>query len=146
MESGAFQVFLAEASRIPRTLQEIGRLREVTYRRVGEGTGRALDLDVFDDRYLHLFSWDRQQRQVVGAYRIGPTDRIVATHDVGGLYTRTLFRYDERLIARLTPALELGRSFVRPNTRGTTTPFSFCGKASAGSWRGTPSIGSCSAP
>jgi len=114
VESGAFQVFLAEASRIPLTLREIGRLREVTYRRVGEGTGRELDLDVFDDRYLHLFSWDRQQRQVVGAYRIGPTDRIIATHGVDGLYTRTLFRYDERLIARLTPALELGRSFVRP--------------------------------
>jgi putative hemolysin len=113
VDAGGFQVFLAEARQIPHTLQEIGRLREVTYRAVGEGTGGQLDLDAFDDRYLHLFSWDRQQKRVVGAYRIGPTDRIIATHGIDGLYTRTLFRYDERLIARLSPALELGRSFVR---------------------------------
>ena len=113
VESGTFQVFLAEASQVPATLQEIGRLRAVTYRAIGEGTGRQLDLDVFDDQYLHLFSWERERQQIVGAYRIGRTDRIMATDGVAGLYTRTLFRYDERLIARLSPALELGRSFVR---------------------------------
>ena len=113
VESGAFQVFLAEAGRIPATLGEIGRLRELTYRAIGEGTGRLLDLDSFDERYLHVFSWDRKRKQIVGAYRIGRTDRIMATAGVDGLYTRTLFRYDERLIARLSPALELGRSFVR---------------------------------
>jgi putative hemolysin len=114
LESGAFQVFGAEARHIPSALREIGRLREVAYRAVGEGTGRTLDLDAFDERYLHLFSWDREQRRIVGAYRIGQTDRIVAAEGVSGLYTRTLFRYDERLIARLSPALELGRSFIRP--------------------------------
>jgi putative hemolysin len=113
IESGAFQVFLAEAGEIPATLREIGRLREVTYRAVGEGTGRDLDLDDFDDRYLHLFCWDRERRCLIGAYRIGRTDRIMATHGLAGLYTGTLFRYDERLISRLSPALELGRSFVR---------------------------------
>jgi putative hemolysin len=113
VESGAFQVFVAEAHRVPAALREIGRLRELTYRAVGEGTGRQLDLDSFDDRYLHLFSWDRQRKRIVGAYRIGRTDRIMATAGVDGLYTRTLFRYDERLVARLSPALELGRSFVR---------------------------------
>ena len=113
VESGAFQVFCTEATQIPSALHEIGRLREVTYRAVGEGTGRSVDLDAFDDRYLHLFSWDRDRRQIVGAYRIGRTDRIMATRGVEGLYTRTLFRYDERLIARLSPALELGRSFIR---------------------------------
>jgi putative hemolysin len=113
VDSGAFQVFVAEAHRVPAALREIGRLRELTYRAVGEGTGRQLDLDSFDDRYLHLFSWDRQRKRIVGAYRIGRTDRIMATAGVDGLYTRTLFRYDERLITRLSPALELGRSFVR---------------------------------
>ena len=113
VESGAFQVFCAQAKQIPAALEEIGRLREVTYRAVGEGTGRNLDLDPFDERYLHLFSWDRERRQIVGAYRIGRTDRIMASHGVDGLYTRTLFRYDQRLVARLSPALELGRSFVR---------------------------------
>lgn len=113
VESGEYQVFLAAASQIPSALKEIGRLRERTYRAIGEGTGRTLDVDSFDDNYLHLFLWDRAQSQIVGAYRIGLTDRIMATRGVDGLYTRTLFRYDERLIARLTPALELGRSFVR---------------------------------
>ncbi len=113
VESRAFQVFVADARQIPTALREIGRLRELTYRAVGEGTGRSVDLDGFDDRYVHLFSWDRDRRQIVGAYRIGRTDRLLAAHGVEGLYTRTLFRYDERLIARLSPALELGRSFVR---------------------------------
>jgi len=113
VDGGGFQVFLAEAHRVPAALHEIGRLRELTYRAVGEGTGRQRDLDSFDERYLHLFSWDRERQRIVGAYRIGRTDSIMATAGVDGLYTRTLFRYDERLIARLSPALELGRSFVR---------------------------------
>ena len=114
VESGPFQVFCVRAGQIPATLHEIGRLRAITFRAVGEGSDSALDLDRFDERYLHLFSWDRAQRRIVGAYRIGQTDRIVANAGVDGLYTRTLFRYDERLIERLAaPALELGRSFVR---------------------------------
>ena len=113
VESGEYQVFVSAARQIPSALREIGRLRERTYQSIGEGTGRTLDLDAFDNDYLHLFLWDRAQRQIVGAYRLGLTDRIMAMRGVDGLYTRTLFRYDERLIARLTPALELGRSFVR---------------------------------
>jgi len=113
VESGEFRVFVATAPQIPSALREIGRLRERTYRAIGEGTGRSLDLDAFDDHYLHLFLWDGAKRQLVGAYRIGRTDRIATEHGINGLYTRTLFRYDERLIARLSPALELGRSFVR---------------------------------
>ncbi len=113
LDDGGFQVFCAPASAIPATLTEIGRLREITYRAVGEGTGRALDLDAFDQHYLHLFVWAPRQRAIVGAYRVGPTDRIAAAHGVAGLYTRTLFRYDERLLGKFSPALELGRSFVR---------------------------------
>jgi putative hemolysin len=113
VESGPFQVFGARAEQLPAVLPEIGRLRELTYRAVGEGTGRQLDLDRFDREYLHLFAWDREARQIVGAYRIGMTDQIVARCGIDGLYTRTLFRYDERLLAKLSPALELGRSFVR---------------------------------
>lgn len=114
VSSGNFQVFYAEPGEIPTTLREIGRLRETAFRAVGEGTGGELDLDRFDGHYVHLFAWDREQRLIVGAYRIGQTDRIMATRGVEGLYTRTLFRYDARLIARISPALELGRSFVRP--------------------------------
>jgi putative hemolysin len=113
VSSGAYEVYVADAGRIPATLHEIGRLREITYGAIGEGTGRQLDLDEFDEHYVHLFTWDRVRKQIVGAYRIGRTDRILATKGIAGLYTRTLFRYDERLIERLAPALELGRSFVR---------------------------------
>lgn len=112
-ESGSCQVFCASAADVPHTLREIGRLREAAYRAVGEGTGRDIDLDQFDQSYLHLFSWDRARNQVVGAYRIGRADVIAAARGVEGLYTHTLFKYDERFLARLSPALELGRSFVR---------------------------------
>jgi putative hemolysin len=113
VESGDLQVFCAGARQLPHILREIGRLREITYRSIGEGTGRELDLDRFDNRYLHLFVWQRARREVVGAYRIARTDRIVAGAGVEALYTRSLFEYDRRLIERLSPALELGRSFVR---------------------------------
>jgi putative hemolysin len=113
LTAGTLDVYCAEADEIPRLLDEIGRLRERSFRAVGEGTGKPSDRDAFDARYLHLFVWNHQSREVVGAYRIGCTDRIVAATGVHGLYTRTLFRYDETLLARLPPALELGRSFVR---------------------------------
>jgi putative hemolysin len=114
VESGAFEVFCAAADRIPATLAEIGRLREIAYRGVGEGTGNVVDIDRFDAHYEHLFLWDRSRRLVAGAYRLGRSDAITQTHGLDGLYTRTLFRYDERLLAGLGgPALELGRSFVR---------------------------------
>lgn len=114
VETGKFRVFCATADEVPSTLLEIGRLREAAFRAVGEGTGRPIDLDRFDRSYLHLFAWDAGQRRIVGAYRIGRVDRIAAEGGVRGLYTRTLFEYDERLLSRLgAPALELGRSFVR---------------------------------
>ena len=113
LASGDFDVFCADAVHLPHVLREIGRLREITFRRVGEGTGTAIDLDRFDEHYAHLFVWHRARREVVGSYRIGFTDRILCVHGVQGLYTRTLFRYDERMMHRMSPALELGRSFVR---------------------------------
>lgn len=113
LESDRLEVFCAPASKIPTILQEIGRLREVTFRAIGEGTGQDIDLDRFDDHYLHLFVWNRERGEVVGAYRLGLTDDILESQGIGGLYTSTLFRYDSRLLARLSPAIELGRSFVR---------------------------------
>ncbi len=114
VESGTFRVLCATADAIPSTLREIGRLREIAFRAVGEGTGRGVDLDEFDRSYVHLFAWDAERQQIVGAYRIGRADRIASAIGVRGLYTRTLFNYDERLLTRLgAPALELGRSFVR---------------------------------
>jgi putative hemolysin len=113
IDGDPFAVFCAPAAELPSVLQEVGRLREATYRLVGEGTGRAIDLDAFDRTYLHLFTWDRRARCIVGAYRLGLVDRILPRTGVNGLYTRQLFRYDARLFASLPPAIELGRSFVR---------------------------------
>lgn len=111
--SGALRACWATSEQIPCTLREIGRLREAAFGAAGEGTGRSVDLDVFDGRYQHLFVWDEERRLVVGAYRFGRTDEILSRHGVDGLYTRTLFHYDDRLFRELPPALELGRSFVR---------------------------------
>lgn len=93
-------------------LREIGRLREVTFRAAGEGTGREIDLDRFDAHYLHLFVWNATTRRVIGAYRMGQTDVLLDRFGVNGLYTSTLFRYSAKLMRQIDPALELGRSFV----------------------------------
>lgn len=107
------RVFVARAPAIPNVLREIGRLREVTFRDVGEGTGREIDLDEFDATYLHLFIWNRAGREIVGAYRLGPTDEILAASGVDGLYTASLFKYDPKLFDAMGPAIEMGRSWIR---------------------------------
>ena len=114
IESSEFSVHVAEAGNIPKLLFEIGRLRELTFRGVGEGTGGSRDLDRFDEHYSHVFLWNKQKQELVGAYRAGNTEKIRTAHGTAGLYTSTLFRFDERLFAKLGPSLELGRSFVRP--------------------------------
>ena len=118
IESGVFQVYCATAIDLPAVLPEIGRLRELTFRGVGEGTGLDRDLDRFDKMYQHLFVWDRQRREIAGAYRIGATDTVGADN----LYTRTLFDYDEALLRQIGPALELGRSFVQPDYQRDFSP------------------------
>jgi putative hemolysin len=112
VEHGDFEVYCASAEKIPVVLREIGRLREETFRAVQEGTGQAVDLDEFDSYYLHLFMWNRAERDIVGAYRIGLVDQIVKEHGKQGLYTSTLFRYRPRFLEKLGPAIELGRSFI----------------------------------
>ena len=114
LESGSYQVFCAPAPDLTDVLPEIGRLRELTFRHAGEGTGLPRDLDRFDETYEHLFVWDRMKQEIVGAYRIGATDVVAAGGNVSGLYTRTLFDYDARLLDEIGPALELGRAFVQP--------------------------------
>ena len=113
LESGKFAVYFAGASQLPTLLPEIGRLRELSFRAVGEGTGRAVDLDRHDDYYTHLFVWDREEEGLVGAYRIGHTAEILDQYGPGGLYVSSLFRLSPRLLTHLRQGLELGRSFVR---------------------------------
>lgn len=113
-KQGNLDVYLANADAIPEIMLEIGRLREITFRAVGEGTGKERDLDRFDEYYLHLFLWDRDQNQIAGAYRIGRTDHILAEFGFDGLYSSQLCEFDEALVDYLTPGIELGRSWVVP--------------------------------
>ena len=113
-ESEEMSVYLASAENVPHIVREIGRLREVTFRQAGEGTGREVDLDRFDASYSHLFIWHKRNRELVGAYRIGATPDILPGQGIRGLYTSTLFHYNPELFRRIGPAIELGRSFVRP--------------------------------
>lgn len=110
---GDCRVYCAPAAALPNVLREIGRLRELTFRAVGEGTGTSLDLDRYDRRYLHLFVWNARTQEIAGAYRLAPTDHLNAVRHPGRLYTRTLFRFGPTLCSSLGAALELGRSFVR---------------------------------
>lgn len=107
-ESGTLDAYIARAAQIPNVLEEIGRLREITFRTAGEGTGRAADLDRFDSHYLHLFLWNREKQEVVGSYRLSGVEA-----GVDGLYTATLFHYGQPFLDKLGPALELGRSWIR---------------------------------
>ncbi len=114
VRNGKLEVWYADADQIPWLLQEIGRLRELTFRQVGEGTGKSADLDLFDSYYIHLFVWDSESKAVIGGYRLGEGDRILARFGAKGLYVRSLFRLERQLEEELHSALEVGRSFVRP--------------------------------
>lgn len=114
LTSGEQVVYEAKAHEIPLLLKEIGRLREVTFRKVGEGTGKSCDLDSFDAHYSHVFIWNVRAREVVGAYRLGRTDEILAAKGRQGLYISTLFKLKPGFMHQLGPSLEMGRSFVRP--------------------------------
>ena len=121
-QSGAQSVWQATAEQIPHVLLEIGRLRELSFRAANEGTGKSMDLDRFDDHYLHLFIWNAEASEIVGAYRVGATDRILERHGRQGLYSSTLFDSRMEFFRRLGPALELGRSFVRPEYQRSYSP------------------------
>lgn len=107
-----FTVYCASSEQIPALLHEIGRVRELNFRQVGEGTGLALDIDPFDRDYLHLFIWDREKQVLVGAYRLGLVDKLVARNGIRGLYTSTLFHYEQQFIDSMGQSIELGRSVI----------------------------------
>jgi putative hemolysin len=114
LTSSQYQVMVAKAGEIPAVLLELGRLREITFRKVGEGTGGVRDLDRFDRHYEHLFAWNQETGELIGAYRIAKSDEVIDRFGTRGLYTSTLFRLQPEFYDNIRPALELGRSFVRP--------------------------------
>jgi putative hemolysin len=99
-------------------LRELGRLREIAFRAVGEGSGKRRDVDSYDDDYLHLILWDEVDLEIVGAYRFMPGAMQLEKRGVEGLYSQSLFHYDERMDDILREGIELGRSFIQPRYWG----------------------------
>jgi len=120
--SEPFVVLEAAAHEIPAVMHEVARLRESTFRSVGEGTGQPLDTDRFDAHYRHLILWHEKDREVAGAYRFAGTDEVLPRLGAGGMYTASQFRIAKGFWSRLDPALELGRSFIRPRYQKSYQP------------------------
>ena len=112
LQSKNYEVYLAEASSIPNIIQEIGRLREITFREVGEGTNKAIDLDKFDAYYHHMFLWDKDEKMIAGAYRMGLGSQIYSKYGIDGFYLQELFRFDQELFQMMSKSIEMGRAFI----------------------------------
>ncbi|MCW2120352.1 lysophospholipid acyltransferase family protein [Flavobacterium sp. 7A] len=112
LQSKNYEVFFAKAENIPNILHEIGRLREITFREVGEGTNESIDLDKFDQYYHHLFLWDEDAKKIAGAYRMGLGSEIFKGHGIEGFYLNELFRFEPELHDMMTKTIEMGRAFI----------------------------------
>jgi putative hemolysin len=108
-----YEVYITPTANIPNILREIGRLREITFREVGEGSNKKIDLDNYDIYYNHLFIWDKELQNIVGAYRIGKGDEILDTMGRRGFYLSELFKIKEPFYPILRKGIELGRSWIR---------------------------------
>lgn len=112
LSSKNYEVFLAKAEAIPYVLQEIGRLREITFREVGEGTNNSTDLDKFDSYYHHMFLWDNEAQKMAGAYRMGLGSEIFPRYGINGFYLQDLFRFEPELYEMMSESIEMGRAFI----------------------------------
>lgn len=112
LQSKNYEVFLAQKEFMPSILLEIGRQRELTFREIGEGTNKSVDLDRFDDYYHHLFLWDDQEQQIVGAYRMGMGSEIFAEFGIDGFYLQDLFRFEPELYPMMQQTIEMGRAYI----------------------------------
>ncbi len=107
-----YEVFFTEADKIPNILHEIGRLREITFREVGEGTNNSIDLDKYDQYYHHLFLWDNEAQKIAGAYRMGLGSEIFSKYGIDGFYLQELFRFEPELYDMMSKSIEMGRAFI----------------------------------
>ncbi|NQY27885.1 MAG: lysophospholipid acyltransferase family protein [Flavobacteriaceae bacterium] len=112
LESKNYEVFLVSADKIPNILKELGRLREITFREIGEGTNKAIDLDSCDSYYHHLFLWDNTAKKIAGAYRMGLGSKIFAKYGIDGFYLHDLFRFEPELYGMMSESIEMGRAFI----------------------------------
>ena len=111
-QSKNYEVFFTKASNIPTILHEIGRLREITFREVGEGTNESIDTDKYDQYYHHMFLWDDNTKRVAGAYRMGLGSEIYPKYGMEGFYLNDLFRFDSELHDMMKHSIEMGRAFI----------------------------------
>ncbi len=107
-----YSCYLADTGQIPNMMKELGLRREESFREVGEGTGKEMDLDRYDEFYQHLILWDSEAKKLVGAYRLGIGEDIYPKYGKEGFYTSTLFNYSEEFEKLLPKTIELGRSFL----------------------------------
>ncbi len=112
---GKFEVYLASATLIPNLLKEIGRLRELTFRTVGEGTGKKMDVDQYDQYYQNLFIWNTETQRIIGGYRLGAGATIFENYRVEGFYINSLFNIKKGFFKTLRKSVELGRSYIVPD-------------------------------
>ena len=112
LQSKNYEVFFTEAEKIPNILHEIGRLREITFREVGEGTNESIDLDKHDQYYHHLFLWDNETNKIAGAYRMGLGSKIYPKYGINGFYLNDLFRFEPELYDMMHKSIEMGRAFI----------------------------------
>ncbi|MEN8137607.1 MAG: GNAT family N-acyltransferase [Bacteroidota bacterium] len=112
IESKNYEVFLTDARNIPNIITEIGRLREITFREVGEGTNNEIDLDKYDEYYHHLFLWDSENQVIAGAYRMGMGIDIYNKYGIDGFYINELFRFEPELYKMMSQSIEMGRAFI----------------------------------
>ncbi|OUR93950.1 glycerol acyltransferase [Flavobacteriales bacterium 34_180_T64] len=112
LKSKNYEVYLAPAEKIPNIIREIGRLREITFREVGEGTNEAIDLDTFDTYYHHMFLWDFEAKVIAGAYRMGLGSKIFEAYGINGFYLQDLFRFEPELYKMMSQSIEMGRAFI----------------------------------
>jgi len=113
------KIYLYDYTEDSIVLKELGRLREVSFRKVGEGVNKKRDTDKYDIYYQHIILWDENDLEIVGSYRIGNSDFIFKNIGVKGFYSNTLFKYNEEFTPYLKDSIELGRSFVQPKYWGT---------------------------
>lgn len=112
---GPYTVLCFRRDQAPTLFAELARLRELSFRATGEGTGKARDEDAYDAHYEHLLLWDASARRIAGAYRLAEAARLMAERGPQGLYCASLFKLKPSLLAELSQAVELGRSFVHPD-------------------------------
>ncbi|MCS6894872.1 MAG: lysophospholipid acyltransferase family protein [Bacteroidia bacterium] len=119
---GEWRIYFFRGNQQPLLLEELGRLRETTFRAVGEGTNQAKDIDAYDTWYDHLILYNITDRTIAGAYRIGRCDEILRTRGLRGLYTYSLFHMKRSFFQEVSPALELGRAFIQEKYQRSFAP------------------------